>query len=46
MLKQVDLAVPPYNYGGRYKDHIWQFLSDSALQWPFWDAVLESMELK
>jgi hypothetical protein len=43
---QVELDIPPYNFGNTHKYHSGEFRSDNAQRGVFWDQVLEKMGLK
>lgn len=44
--QQVDLQLPPYNYGREHKFHSGQFRSDNMSRHIFWDTLLSRMRLK
>ncbi len=43
---QVDLQLPPYNYGNTHKYHSGEFRSDNMQRWPFWNQLLKTDGLK
>lgn len=43
---QVELDLPPYNFGNTHKYHSGEFRSDNAQRGGFWEQVLEKMGLK
>jgi hypothetical protein len=43
---QLELDVPPYNFGTQHIYHSGEFRSDNPQRWQFWDEVLFQMGLK
>jgi hypothetical protein len=43
---EVDLSLPPFNFGATHKDHSGEFRSNNARRWQFWEEVLIQMHLK
>jgi hypothetical protein len=44
--RQVELDIPPYNFGSDHIYHSGEFRSDNPRRWQFWNAVLTQMRLK
>ena len=44
-LREIDLSQAPYNFGTTHKYHSGEFRSDNASRAPFWNAVLQRMNI-
>lgn len=46
MYNQIELDLPPYNFGAQHIYHSAEFRSDNPHRWQFWNQVLFQMGLK